>query len=126
ALRALEIGNEAPRYNNIPWYHHQGVPVLARPESYGFDSFNREFHTVAQMLPPGLPVAGPTLGGPGWMPNLERFIAGERRLRLVTFHVYPFNRCFTSRTSPIYPTLPKLLSRRGSRGFAPPIRGYLA
>jgi hypothetical protein len=126
ALRAFEISNEAPRYPNIPWYHRgPGEPVLARPPSYDFGAFNREFMTVARRLPPGVPIAGPTLGGPGWMTNLEQFIDGEQRLGLVTFHTYPFNRCFTPLNSPTYPSLRKLLSVTGSRGFAPAIRGYL-
>jgi hypothetical protein len=127
ALRAFEISNEAPRYPSIPWYHRgPDEPVLARPPSYDFDAFNREFATVARRLPPGVPIAGPTLGGPGWMTNLEQFIDGEPRLGLVTFHTYPFNRCFTPLNSPTYPSLPKLLSPAGSRGFAPAISGYVA
>jgi hypothetical protein len=127
ALRAFEISNEAPRYNNIPWYHRApGEPVLARPPSYGFTAFNREFAGVAGRLPPSVPVAGPTLGGPEWMAHLSRFIAGKPRLGLITFHLYPFNRCFTPLNSPTYPSIPKLLSAAGSRGFAPQLSQYVA
>lgn len=126
ALRAFEISNEAPRYNNIPWYNRgPGKPVLARPPSYGFDDFSREFAGVARQLPPGVPIAGPTLGGPEWMAHLGQFIASEPRLGLVTFHLYPFNRCFTPVNSPTYPSIPKLLSDAGSRGFAPQVSQYL-
>ncbi len=126
-LRAFEISNEAPRYNTIPWYHRgPGQLVYARRPSYDFDAFNREFATVARRLPTGVPIAGPTLGGPGWMTNLEQFIDGEPRLGLITYHTYPFNRCRTPLDSPTYPSLPKLLSPTGSRGFAPAIRGYVA
>jgi hypothetical protein len=127
ALRAFEIGNEAPRYNLFPWYHRgPGQPVLARPQSYGFDQFNHEFATVARRLPPAIPTAGPTLGGPSWMGNLQRFITTAPRLGLVTYHTYPFNRCFTPLSSPVYPTVPRLLSVFGSRGFVPPLIGYAA
>ncbi|HEY1590624.1 MAG TPA: glycosyl hydrolase family 79 C-terminal domain-containing protein [Solirubrobacteraceae bacterium] len=127
ALRAFEISNEAPRYNTIPWYRRgPGHLVYARRPSYDFGDFNREFATVAGRLPAGVPIAGPTLGGPGWMPYLEKFIASEPRLGLLTFHTYPFNRCFTPVNSPTYPSLSKLLSLDGSRGFAPAIEGYLA
>jgi len=125
-LRAFEIGNEAPRYNNIPWYHRGSDGVLARPRGYGFGDFNREFATVAGRLPRSVPLAGPTLGGPDWMVHLGRFIDTERRLGLVTFHTYPFNRCFTPLHSPRDPSLAKLLSKAGSRGFAPALAGYLA
>jgi hypothetical protein len=127
ALEAFEIGNEAPRYPKFPWYHNgAGKPVLARRSSYGFAAFDREFVTVARLLPAEVPTAGPTLGGPRWMTHLERFVDGAPRLGLVTFHTYPFNRCFTPLDSPAYPTIPRLLSRPGSRGFAPALRGYLA
>jgi hypothetical protein len=126
-LRAFEIGNEAPRYNHFPWYHRgPGQPVLARPLSYDFDAFNREFATVARRLPPAVPTAGPTLGGPGWMENLQRFITTAPRLGLVTYHAYPFNRCFTPLSSPVYPTVPRLLSMFGSRGFVSALPGYEA
>ncbi len=127
ALRAFEIGNEAPRYGLFPWYHSaSGRGVLARPPSYGFADFSREYASVARLLPASVPLAGPTLGGPEWMQNLGQFIAGEPRLRLVSFHHYPFNRCFIARNSPVYPTVPRLLTTFGSRGFDPELEQYLA
>lgn len=127
AIRAFEIGNEAPRYGLFPWYHSaSGHGVLARPPSYGFDDFNREYASVARLLPRSVPLAGPTLGGPDWMQNLGRFIAGESRLGLVTFHHYPFNRCFIAHDSPVYPTVPRLLTTFGSRGFDPELESYIA
>jgi hypothetical protein len=126
-VQAFEIGNEAPRYSHFPWYHRgPGRAVLARPHSYGFDAFNREFATVARRLPSAIPTAGPTLGGPGWMGNLQRFITTAPRLGLVTYHMYPFNRCFTPLSSPAYPTVPRLLSTLGSRGLVPALTGYAA
>jgi len=125
-LRALEIGNEAPRYGLFPWYHRgTGQPVLARPPSYSFEDFRREYATVARRLPASVPLAGPTLGGPDWMPNLAQFISGEPRLGLVTFHRYPFNRCFTPLDSPVYPTVPRLLSGFASRGFDSSMAQYI-
>jgi hypothetical protein len=99
--------------------------VLARPPSYDFQAFAREFGTVARRLPPGVPLAGPTLGGPQWMNNLDRFIATEPGLGLVTFHHYPFNRCFIPLSSPVYPTVPRLLSAFGSRGFDATLEPYV-
>jgi hypothetical protein len=127
ALRAFEIGNEAPRYPEFPWYHAgPGRPVWARPRSYGFADFDREYATVGRLLPNSVPLAGPTLGGPDWMQNLGRFISGEPRLGVVTFHHYPFNRCFTPLSSPAYPTVPRLLTTFGSRGFDPQLEQYIA
>lgn len=126
-LRAFEVGNEAPRYGLFPWYHKApGEPVLARSPSYGFDDFDREFGAVARRLPGQVPTAGPTLGGPLWMENLARFVAGAPHLGLVSFHEYPFNRCWIPLSSPVYPTVPRLLSASGSRGFASLIAGYVA
>jgi hypothetical protein len=127
AIRAFEIGNEAPRYGLFPWYHKgPGEPVLARPTSYDFDGFDGEFNTVARQLPGRVPTGGPTLGGPLWMENLDRFIKTAPHLGLVTFHEYPFNRCWIPVSSPVYPTVPRLLARSASRGFAPLVSGYLA
>ena len=127
ALRAFEIGNEAPRYGRFPWYHAGPErPVLARPPSYGFANFNREYATVARLLPPAVPLAGPTLGGPDWMQNLDRFIVDEPRLGLVSFHHYPFNPLLHARNSPVYPTVPRLLTTFGSRGFDPELEQYIA
>jgi hypothetical protein len=125
-LRAFEISNEAPRYGSIPWYHGPAGPVLARRPSYDYNAFDREFVAVARRLPGRVPNAGPTLGGAGWMTNLEQFISGAPRLGLVTFHEYPFNRCFTPLDSPTYPSLSKLLSGQASRGFGAQIAGYAA
>jgi hypothetical protein len=125
-LRALEISNEAPRYGVFPWYHlGPGRSVLARAPSYSFADFSREYARVARRLPRSVPLAGPTLGGRGWMQNLGQFVSGEPRLGLVTYHRYPFNRCFTPRDSPAYPTVPRLLSPFGSRGFDSFLAGYV-
>jgi Glycosyl hydrolase family 79 C-terminal beta domain len=125
-LRAFEIGNEAPRYGLFPWYHAgPGQPVLARRPSYSFQDFSREYATVAGRLPRSVPLAGPTLGGPLWMENLAPFVSSEPRLGLVSFHHYPFNRCFIPLYSPVYPTIPRLLSRSGSRGFESSLEQYI-
>jgi hypothetical protein len=127
ALRAFEIGNEATRYRLFPWYHtRRGRPVLARPASYGFRAFNMEFASLAALLPPQVPLAGPTLGGYDWMTHLRQFLARTPRLGLVTFHRYPLNRCFSAPGSSNYPTVGRLLSESSSRGLARGLARYVA
>ena len=126
-LVALELSNEASRYAIFPWYHNvRGRPVFARPRSYGFGSFAAEFGQLAREVPPGVPIAGPTLAGDNWMTHLGWFLARQRRLSLVTFHRYPLNRCFTRPGSPHFPTIPHLLSRSASVGLADPVAAAVA
>ena len=125
-LRALEIGNEANRYPALPYYrvapHH---PVFARSRGYDFASFAREFATVAPTMP-AVPLAGPTVGGLGWLRHLRGFLAAEPRVGVATFHRYPLNRCFTEPDSSTYPTIARLLSSRASRGLVEGLDGYVA
>ena len=65
---------------------------------------------------PKVAVAGPTAGALPWLQNLRGFLAAEPTLRVVTFHRYPLNRCFTTLGSPNYPTVANLLSSSASRG----------
>jgi hypothetical protein len=126
-VRALEPGNEPTRYSWIPWYRVGASHLVwARPPSYDFGSFNAEFARVAEVLPAGVPLAGPTLGGPAWMSNLPRFLATEPRVTLVTYHSYPLNRCFTPPSAPNYATMAHLLSPASSRGLARAVRPYVA
>ena len=127
AVRAFEIGNEPPSYPTLPWYRtRSGGAVFARPRGYGFAAFAREFGTVARLLPRGVRTAGPTLGGATWIGQLGRFVAHAPRLGVVTFHQYPFDRCFTRPGSVQYPTVLRLLSRYGSRGIIPALTRYVS
>jgi hypothetical protein len=125
-LRALEIGNEPNRYSVLPWYQTAaGVKMFAREVGYGFEDFADEFAGVRRLLP-AVPLAGPTLGGFGWLSRLPRFLASEPAVGVVSFHRYPLNRCFTPRDSPTYPTIAHLLSRRASRGLVAGLDRYVA
>jgi hypothetical protein len=126
-LVAFEIGNEAARYRMFAWYHaRSGRPVYARSLAYSPADFTREFSAVARLLPPGVPAAGPTFGGPNWMTQLGSFLDRAPRLGLVTYHRYPLNRCLTTPQSPAYPAVTTLLRASSSEGLAEALPHYVA
>ena len=125
-VEALEIGNEVNRYSTFPYYHaapHH--PVFGRPSGYDFGDFTAEFSALRKLLPP-VPLAGPTVGGFQWLAPLRSFLAAEPSVRLVTFHRYPLDRCFSTKGSPLYPSVSALLSTRTSRGLAAGLARYVA
>ncbi len=118
SVRAFELGNEPELYGSFPWYRTpEGRAVRGRPRNYGFAAFLRDFAQFPAALP-GVVLAGPTSGGPGFLPHLAQFLASEPRVRLATVHRYPLQRCFVARDSPRYPTVAHLLSAQSSRGLA--------
>ena len=90
-----------------------------------FESFTRDFSAFAGALPT-VPLAGPTVSGPGWMRRLDAFLGAEPRVRVVTLHRYPLQLCFTPRGSSRYPTIGNLLSARASDGLAQSFARYVA
>src|SRR5437588_3033755 len=114
---ALELGNEPELYHSFGWYRGpNGQEVTGRPADYDFDMFEREFTSVASALP-GVPVAGPTTGGPWWEPDWARFLAAEPSVKLATLHRYPLHAC-SRRSSPLYPTIGHLVAWPASAGLA--------
>ena len=125
SVLALEIGNEPNWYATLPWYRNsRGRQVFGRPSSYDFRAFSAEFSGLRKRLPK-VAVAGPTVGALPWLQNLRTFLAAEPTLRVVTFHRYPLNRCFTTPGSPNYPSVANLLSSSASRGLASGMRPYV-
>lgn len=125
-VQALEIGNEPNWYSTLPWYHpRQGHPVFGRPSTYDLQAFIEQFSRLRRLLP-AVPLAGPTVGNYTWLIQLRRLLAAEPTLRVVTFHRYPLNRCFTVPGSPDYPTLANLLSPLASRGLTQGLAPYVA
>jgi hypothetical protein len=106
----FELGNEPEVYGTLGWYTraHRGVP--GRPANYDFQSYLRDYATISSALPRGVPLAGPASGAPGWVARVRRFLAANRRVRLVTFHRYPLRPCSARPGSPAYPTIPNLLA----------------
>ncbi|HSO99387.1 MAG TPA: glycosyl hydrolase family 79 C-terminal domain-containing protein [Solirubrobacteraceae bacterium] len=126
SVQTFEIGNEPLRYRIFAWYKTpNGQPRYARSRTYDFAAFNREFGTVARLLPPGIGVAGPTMGGIRWMNRLPQFIAGQPKLNTISHHAYPLNRCATINDAGS-PTLAKLLSTTASLGLASRVASYAA
>ena len=120
-IEAVEIGNEPSNYSRFPWYWAGGHAVYARPRTYSFNDFVREFSAIRAGLP-GVPLAGPALGGYGWLAHLGAFLHAEPSISTVTFHRYPLNRCFARPGSRIQATLFNLLSPFAARGFLAPVR----
>jgi hypothetical protein len=125
-VQTFEIGNEPLRYRIFAWYRSRdGRPHWARPHTYDFEAFNREFGAVSRFMPRGIGVAGPTMGGIRWMDRLPQFIAAQPKLNTITYHTYPLNRCATINAAGS-PTLTRLLSPTASVGLAARIAPYVA
>ena len=105
-----------------------GTPADARcsGESSTYDprAFTAQFLGLGKRLPE-VALAGPTVGALPWLGNLRMFLTAEPRLRVVTLHRYPLNRCFTAPGSPNYPTVANMLSSSASRGLAGGITRYV-
>jgi hypothetical protein len=126
SVQALEIGNEANLYSTLYWYETPaGVKVYGRPAGWDAAQYLAQFAAVAGELPPDVALAGPALGAPKFMDLvLKPLLASQPRLTTVTFHSYPLNRCFTPRSSPMYPTITNLMKASSSRGLAAGDRGF--
>jgi Glycosyl hydrolase family 79 C-terminal beta domain len=117
-VRALELGNEPELYATFPYYRSpDGQNVPGRTPDYDFSAFLGDFTQFADALPQ-VPLAGPAIGGVGWTAMLDRFLAAQPRVGLVTLHRYPLQKCFVKSGSPTYPTVAHLLTRSSSKGLA--------
>jgi hypothetical protein len=125
SVLALEIGNEPNWYATLPWYRDSaGRQVFGRPGSYGFRAFTAEFSALRERLP-RVALAGPAVGALQWLRDLAGFLGAEPSLRIVTLHLYPLNRCFTTPRSSDYPTVGHLLSASASRGLFRGVTQYI-
>jgi hypothetical protein len=118
-VAALELGNEPELYDSFPWYRLDHHGVTGRPRNqYTLSAFIDDFALFSAVMPPQVTIAGPTIGGPGWLRHLTRFLADEPRVGLVTVHRYPLQNCFVKASSPVYPTIARLLAPGSSTGLA--------
>jgi hypothetical protein len=117
SIRAFEVGNEPDVY---PYRGYKPGPdgrvEPARPRSYDFTAYLREFGRAARALRrlrPRPPLAGPVgCCYPAFDRGLPRLLRRHRRdVRLVTYHAYPLDDC--GRT---HPTIPAILSPDVSAG----------
>jgi hypothetical protein len=120
-IQAIEIGNEPSNYSRYAWYRVRRRRVFGRGPGYGFSAFLQQFDAVRRHLP-GVPLAGPTLGGDGWLTHLPAFLADEPAVTTVTLHRYPLHRCFAVLGSRDTATLPNLLAPTASSDFFAPLR----
>ena len=122
AIEAFELGNEPELYATFAWYHtSDGRGVPGRSRGYSYAAFLQDYTSFASALEASAgdtTLAGPATGGPGWTPNLARFLAAAPRVRLVALHRYPTQLCFVSPASSRYPTIAHLLSNDASKGLA--------
>jgi hypothetical protein len=102
-----------------------GTPVFARRSGYGPSQFTTEFARVLKTVP-GLPVAGPDTGTVPWLQAFGRFLSPSSRVRMLTSHAYGLNQCVTDPTSPVYPSVPHLLSLTASRALSDGVGPYIA
>jgi hypothetical protein len=116
-VQALELGNEPELYNAFTWYHVHGRKMPGRAPGWNFVDYLREFSTIARSLP-RLPLAGPAAGSPTWMGYVGRFITVEPRVRIVTLHRYPLQRCYIPPGARSYPTIAHLLTPASTTGLA--------
>jgi hypothetical protein len=135
-IDALEIGNEPDLYRVVPWYRrlggrllpwysHQGTPVFARGPGYGPSQYAAEVARVLKVLP-RLPIAGPETGTGPWLAAFRPFLSPRSQVRLLTSHAYGLNQCVTEPSSPLYPSVPHLLSLSASRGLLGGVPPYVS
>lgn len=118
-IAAFELGNEPELWGDpaFGWYQIDGHNVTGRPLGYDMASYIPNFAGVAAGMPPA-PLAGPASGAVTWLADLGPFIASEPRLAMITAHRYPYEACNLTPSSPVYPTIARLLSPAASDGQA--------
>lgn len=119
SIQGLEIGNEPELYPSFAWYVLNGTKYYGRPTGYTFGDFIGDFSRVTKVMP-HVPIAGPDIGGPSWMPYLRRFLTGESSVKVATLHRYPLKHC----RSVAHNTIDDLLSNASSRGLANSVAHY--
>ncbi|MBV8998563.1 MAG: hypothetical protein JO304_05860 [Solirubrobacterales bacterium] len=118
-IEALELGNEPELYATFDW-GATGIP--GRPKGYGYTAFDRDFTRIARALP-RVPLAGPSAGAVRWFGKVGRFLSHQPRVTVATVHRYPLQVCFVTPSSPLYPSIPHLLSAWSTRTLAEAVAG---
>jgi hypothetical protein len=124
-IDALQIGNEPDLYKLVPWYRsqggrplpwysHDGSPVYSRTPAYGPQSYVQEVTRTLKVVP-RLPIAGPETGNAPWADAFDRLLSPHSQVRMLTSHAYGLNQCIKDPSSPVYPSVPNLVSLVASR-----------
>jgi hypothetical protein len=131
SIEGFEIGNEPNLYRSVTAFPGlNGKPVPARPKSFGFNQYVKQFNAIAHVLPP-LPLGGPALSaGPAppakWADPLSSFLRGEPRLTVATVHRYPLVSCFTTPGNVEYPTIANLMSPYSTVHLADSVKRWVS
>ncbi len=117
-ISAFEIGNEPDVYHEFSWYiDRRGKSVYARPASWNPLAFAAQYSQWRGAIPP-YPLAGPSFAELNWVNYFGSFLRAEPGLRIATYHRYPLRAGVTNTSSPIYASIPNLLSDTSSAGLA--------
>jgi hypothetical protein len=127
-IAGFEIGNEPDLY----WYRFRIqfasnsrsiVGLAAQDRIFSVGGYVRTFSAYAAALhrvAPAMPLVGPAVSNPlrglRWLTNLVR--RDRSSLGLLTAHRYPLSACVHNPSSPLYPTIARLLSPAASLGMA--------
>ena len=131
-LSAFEIGNEPNVYSKIQVLHTLlGAPFYARPRTYGYPDYRREFTAEAKAAPhwtlwgPALAVGPSPLPG-SWVQTVPDLLQRNPQMPVMTVHRYPLRNCYVPTSSPQYPSVPHLLSDYATRGLAGSLVRWIA
>jgi hypothetical protein len=140
-IDSMQIGNEPNLYRTVPWYAllngrpvpqylDTGSPVFSRPPSWGPAPYADE---IARLLPtlPHLPISGPDASGPdngaaSWIGAFARFLHPPGRAVTFTAHAYAAVKCVKDPASPVFPSIPHMLSLQASRHQLDGLDGFIA
>ncbi len=134
-IAALDIGNEPPLYQSVPWYHvlggrllpwytDKGTTVFARSPTWGPRAFAADYARILAVLP-RVPIAGPDTQQASWFAAYTRFLSPHSRVRILASHGYGLNTCVKRPASPAYPSIPHLLSPYALRDLLPGLTRYV-
>ncbi len=128
SVAGFEIGNEPDLY----WYRfrvqfaansHSIIGLAAQDRIFSVAGYVRTFAAYAAALhrvAPATPLVGPAVSNPlrglRWLTDLVR--SDRLSLGLLTAHRYPLSACVHNPSSPLYPTIARLLSPAASLGMA--------
>ena len=135
-IGAFDIGNEPPLYTSIPWYHvlngrvlpwydNEGSVVLSRGSTWGPLTFTNEYARVVDVLPKGVPIAGPDTQQASWFAAFVRLLTPHSRVRMLMSHGYGLNSCVKKPASAAYPSVPHLLGPYASNHLLPGLLRYI-
>jgi hypothetical protein len=124
-IEALEIGNEPDVYGQFAWYKApDGRVFFARRRSYSLADFEAEFERFRAALP-NEPIAAPALAELNWATGLDGFLSANPEVSIVTVHRYPLRGCIRNPSSPIFATIPHLLTDASAAGIAQSVAPYV-